>query len=132
MASILLTSLISGFSRGDQATGICLCVTGAKRGEREHCANATERSRARGLTHTFVAAIMHQKRAADTGTVFVGSVCVVKAAKSPTTVTTGSSVNAVISAVISTEDCSAEVWVTPRQPLLNNMSHIPRGDYISL
>lgn len=50
--------------------------------------------------------ITRQKRAADAGSVFVGSVFV---AKSTTMFTTGSSVNAVTSAVINIKDCSVEV-----------------------
>ncbi len=75
----------------------------------EHCASAIKRSRARRLTHTFAAVIMHQKCAAAMGSVFAGSVFVIRASKSPTMLTMGSSVNAVISAAISTEDCSVEV-----------------------
>lgn len=70
------------------------------------------------LTHTFVGVIMNQKCAADTESVFVA-----RAAVMPTTLTMGSSVNAVISAVISTKDCSVEVWVTHRQPLSDKMCH---------
>lgn len=65
---------------------------------------------------------MHLKCAADMASVFVGSVFAVRAPKSPAMLTTGSSANAVISAVISTEACSVEV--THRQPRLNNMCHI--------
>lgn len=114
MASILLTSLISGYSGGNQAADICLFVTGVKRGESEHCANATKWSRVRRWTHTFVAVTMPRRCAAGTETVCVGGVFVVRAAKSPTRLTTGSSVSAVISAVISTEDCSVEVRGDPR------------------
>ena len=52
---------------------------------------------------------MRLKCAADAESVFAGSVFVVRAAKSPSTRTTASSVSAVISAAISTEDNSAEV-----------------------
>lgn len=85
------------------------CVAGVKKGESEHFVSANERSRARQLTHTFVAAIMHLKCAVGSESAFAGGVFVKRAAKSPTTCTTGSSVSAVISAVISTKDCSVEV-----------------------
>lgn len=79
-----------------------------KRGESEHFVSVIKQSRARWLTHTFVAMIMRQKCAADKESVFVGSVFVGRAAKSLTRLTMGSSVNAAISAVISTEDGSVE------------------------
>lgn len=90
------------------------CVVGVKRGESEHCANAIKWSQARRLTHTIAVVTMHQKCAAAVESVFVGSVFVVRASKSPTMLTMGSSVNAVISAATSTEDCCVEVRATHR------------------
>lgn len=83
MASILLTSLISGYSGGNQAADICLFVTGVKRGESEHCANATKWSRVRRWTHTFVAVTMPRRCAAGTETVCVGGVFVVRVTVAP-------------------------------------------------
>ena len=106
MVLVWLTSLIPGYPSRLRSR---LCVAGVKKGESERCASVTERSRVRRLTRTSVAAIMHLKCAADAESAFVGSVFVARAAKSPSTRTTASSVSAVISAVISTEDNSAEV-----------------------
>lgn len=80
----------------------------------EHGASVIKQNRARCLTHSIVDMIMHQKCAADKESVFVESVFVVRAAKSPTISIMGSSVNAMISVVISTKDSSVEVMETYR------------------
>lgn len=42
MASILITSLISGYSGRNQATDLCFCSAGVKKGEWEHFAQSGE------------------------------------------------------------------------------------------
>lgn len=96
----------------EEASGICL-FAGVKVGESAHFANASERSRATPSTRTFVAELMHQKCAAGTESVFVGGAFA--ATESPAArPTTASSVNALISTVISTEGCSVEVQASRR------------------
>lgn len=98
--------------------------TGVKKVESEHVANVIKHGRVKWLTHVFVAMIMNRTCAVDRESVFVGSVLVIRAAKSPTMLTKGSSANAGILTLISTEDYNVEVWPTQRHPLLNIMCHV--------
>lgn len=56
--TFLPTSLIACYS-GRMATDICFCVTGVKKGDLEHCANAIKQNRARRLTQTFAVIMSH-------------------------------------------------------------------------